>query len=148
MPIGDGIQVDTDWRGEVDVRIAGSLNDLYLLSSGTHGQRIDVDISGDIDLGRPFTDIFSRADVDLADILSRHIGDLPSQFLHQKGTSCWRFIKRSANSLSYSMGEYMREEISVTPNPLEIQHLINQVDELRDACANFQERLNRYATSK
>ena len=144
-PVGDGVRVDTQWDGAVDVRIAGSAFDLYQLATHTSrsGSGVHVDISGDVDLGQQFTEMFTASDVSLADMLSGVVGRPAAHWLEARAGDCARVGGRVLDTLAHSAGDYLREEARVTPDPLEIKYFVEQVDRLRDACAQFEARLRK-----
>lgn len=148
-PFGDGVRVSARRPDKVDVRIAGRAFDLYCLARGPgqseqRGRRADVDISGDVDLGRRFAALFADADVTVFDMLARVTGDAPAYCLQRRAAAAARAGARVRDSLVESAGDYLREEARATPDPGEIKQFVGLVDELRDACAQFQVRLRRH----
>ena len=73
------------------------------------------------------------------------MGPAPAAYVERGARLLLRFGRRAADSLSYSAGEYLREEARTAPGPHEVRRFIARVDELRDACAGLEARLNRLA---
>ena len=152
--MSDSIQVKTEYDGEPDVSVSGRAFDLYHLASGAgrrsgatnNGARenVDINISGDVDLGNRFMKMLSGDDVTVADIIFDGVGGTRAHHLK----ACAGVFTRTLNTLTDSLGDYLREEARVTPDPAEIKYFAQQVDELRDACASLEVRLRRHVEKK
>lgn len=101
-----------------------------------------VELRGDVQLARRFKKIFDSLDIDWEEKLSRVIGDWPA---HQAGIAAGRldrWRRRSDDSLSRTMGEYLQEEARLLPARIEVENFIADVDALREAADRLEARLN------
>jgi len=144
---GHSFQVLGDYAGEADAWISGT--PLALLRLGTADERGrplftgDVEIRGDIDLGRRFQALLEAVDIDWEEHLSRLTGDVVA---HQVGnavrdTLAWG--RKAADSLGQDLSEYLREESRLLPTRDEVEQFLAEVDTLREDVDRLEARLRR-----
>lgn len=91
----------------------------------------DIEMSGNMDVGRQFRDVFKNLDIDWEEILSRYTGDI---IAHKVGTGFRHLNKWMSNtgqSIQQDITEYLQEESQQLPTESEIAAFIKQVDDVR-----------------
>lgn len=144
----DTIRVCADYQGPTDTQIRGSLFDLLKLGSdknlGEDEERtIDLEIVGDVHLGQRLQRLFAEIEFDWEELLVPVIGDIGAHQLSEGVRATGNFAGRCIDSLTFSSGEYLREELKITPTPQELSYFIDKVEELRDAIERLDARLCR-----
>lgn len=143
MPAGDSVRVMTAWPGKVDVTVTGGLFDLSQIMTRTRSDDINIEITGNADLGQRFMAVFTDADIVWGDIVARVIpDDVVAGFVERGVRDFLRAGRRVVESAGFSAGEFLREEARLLPDRYEVERFITQVDELRDACARLRVRLD------
>lgn len=134
-PRPGGLDLFTDSREDPDVVVKGPPFALLRLLASRDDDSLlggEVTVSGDAALMQRIKSIFDRVDIDWEEQLSAVIGDIGARQLGNfvRGLSAWG--NRSRETLFGDMGEYLSEELRLTPGRLELDHFNEQVDELRD----------------
>lgn len=104
----------------------------------------DVELLGDVEVGKRFKRLFDALDIDWEEHLSMLVGDYPARRLWRtlQLLAAWR--RRSATVLARDIGDYLNEEQAFLSPPNQLTDLHDAVDELRDDVARLSARLARY----
>jgi ubiquinone biosynthesis protein UbiJ len=119
------------------LRMAAAPADSSLLSTG------DVQIHGDIELGRRIKILIQELDLDWEELLSRYIGDI---LAHQLGNGIRSFkawSRHAIETLGQDLAEYLHEEIQLLPNHSEVAAFLDTVDRLRADLNRLEIRIQR-----
>lgn len=103
----------------------------------------EVRLSGDIAALELFRDAFRRLDIDLEELLSRFVGDIAA---HELGRTARAFLSWGENmrqTLLADTGEYLVEELKVSPPRHELDDFASEVDRLRDDVERIEKRIAR-----
>ncbi len=147
MPHTDGIYLQHDFSGDVNVRIKGSPFALLKMARQKDEQPAsfdgDVEISGDLALGQHLQRMIKRLDLDWEELLSHKVGDVAA---HQIGNvvrafSSW--AKESHENMEQNISDYLRIEAKLTPNNTEIDQFMNDVDDLRSDVDRIEQKIAR-----
>ncbi len=153
LPSSQGIEVLGNYPadGQVDATIKGSPLALMRLGvSDNAGETLlksDVEIEGDSRVAESFSAILRDIDIDWEELLSRVIGDTLAHKTGKlvKNASDW--LRESAEAMQLNTGEYVSEEIHLTPTASEINHFLEQVDETRMAVDRLEARVKHLMKS-
>jgi len=145
FPSSDGFLVLNEFDGEADATISGSPVSLAKLGMIKDARDVlfdgEVNISGDTRLANQFNRLLGMVNIDWEDILSRSVGDIVA---HKVGNTVKNFgswFKRATHSVCLDSGEYLQEEVKLSPSNAELRNYIKQVDDLRDATERLAARL-------
>jgi ubiquinone biosynthesis protein UbiJ len=119
---------------QADISIQGSASALMklLLTGNTASLRQDgIIISGDVGLLSKFQAILQNLDIDWEYQLSKFVGDIPTQFVHDSLHSASRFAKKTQDNLQEDIDNYLHEETRLFPSGTELQNFYQSVDALR-----------------
>jgi ubiquinone biosynthesis protein UbiJ len=140
FPSTSGIQVLGNYPSEkaggiVDATIHGSPMALIRLgTSNNAGETMlksDVEIDGDMKVAETFSAILKEVDIDWEELLSKLVGDIVAHQAGQvaRGASGW--FKETVEAMKLNTGEYISEESKLSPADAEVQHYMEQVDNIR-----------------
>ena len=139
------IEVLSSYDGEIHSQMHASVLTLMKMgmASGTSVVGEDIEMSGDLDVGRQFRDLLAKVDIDWEEILSRYTGDIVA---HKIGNAV-RLVKnwsaKTTDSLSKDVGEYLQEESGQLPSAYEVKQFVEQVDEVRMGVDRAAARMNQ-----
>lgn len=139
------IEVLSSYDGEIHSQMHASIVTLMKIgmASSTSVVGEDIEMSGDLDVGRQFRDLLAKVDIDWEEILSRYTGDIVA---HKIGNAV-RLVKnwgaKTTDSLSKDVGEYLQEESGQLPSAYEVKQFVEQVDEVRMGVDRAAARLNQ-----
>ncbi len=141
------IDVLAHYEGEVDCYLSLSLSVLPQLKDHANiTQLIKQDklvLEGDVQLAQKFANLLNDSRPDVAEWLSRYIGDIAAHQLVSSGERGVQRVKANAERQQRYLGQVLTEEWRVAPPPLELAYFCDQVDELRSSVARFEARLQR-----
>ncbi|WP_318510898.1 ubiquinone biosynthesis accessory factor UbiJ [Photobacterium leiognathi] len=141
------IDVLAGFEGEVDCQLALNLSVLpELRQQANLTQLIKADklaLDGDLQLAQHFSSLLSGLKPDFEDKLSEYIGDVVAHTLVSSVKSGSRFIRQGIKNRQRDLAEVITEEWRLLPQPLEMMHFCDQVDDLKSDVARFEARLNQ-----
>ena len=149
IPGTKGLQLFGDYAGEPDCVLRGP--PLALARMCVSQQKEDqlfsgeVQIEGDTHLAQAFGDLVSGLEVDWEEQLSLLVGD---GLAHRAGSgvrAAGRWGRRTGDTLTEDVKEYLQEEARLLPGRYEIQSFLDDVDHLRDGVERLAARIERLA---
>jgi len=146
MPDSRGIQVSTEYEGEVDTTLRGTPISLFKMGMVSDAAKLllkgEVEISGDTRLGHQFKNIFSQMDIDWSEPLASLVGDVFAYQVQQSGKKIGWWGKDAIKSVSRSFSEYLQEESRDVVTETELNIFNDDVDKLRDAVDRLQAKID------
>jgi ubiquinone biosynthesis protein UbiJ len=131
----------------VDTQLTGSVFAFGLMGLSSKPMRSifsgDIQIEGDMQLGRQFQALFSKLDINLEPQLARYTGDNVAQHISQFFRSSHEWSKEAIESFRLNVSEYLQEETRDLPSEPEVAIFHSQVDELRTQFDRLQSRIER-----
>lgn len=103
----------------------------------------EVQIQGDIELGRKLRTLLQGLDLEWEELLSHYTGDL---LAHQIGNRIRGFkgwSRRAASTLGQDFAEYLREEIQLLPDRAKVATFLDETDRLRADSGRLEARIQR-----
>ena len=102
-----------------------------------------IEITGDVELGRRFGEILGALNIDWEEHLAVHMGD----FIAHDVVSGVRFIAdrgcRTVDSIGKSLAQFVQGEGKLLPERPEVQAFASKIDTLRDDFDRLQARIDR-----
>ncbi len=108
----------------------------------------EVRLSGDVAALESLRDAFRRLDVDLEELLSRFVGDIAA---HEMGRAARAFLSWGENTrqmLLADTGEFLVEELEVSPPRHQLDDFATEVDRLRDDVERIEKRIVRLRAAR
>jgi ubiquinone biosynthesis protein UbiJ len=145
FPSADGFMVLMDFDGEADVVIRGTPIALVKMALAKD-QRDElfsgeVEIIGDTRVANQFSKLLSQLDIDWEEILSKGIGDIAAHKVGNIFRDMNAWFMRATDSAHLDAGEYLQEEIHLSPSNPELRKFINNVDNLREGIDRLEAKL-------
>lgn len=129
------VNVFAVYQDEVDTTMSASILALAKLAFARDGGESviggDIEMTGNMEVGRQFRNILKNVDIDWEEVLSKYTGDIVA---HQVGNSIRavnNWAGNTVNTLGKDLTEYLQEESRELPTPAEVVQFVNSVDELR-----------------
>jgi len=151
-PNEHGLQIIDYYPDEADTTLTGSLAALGFMSLSATPARAffsgDVTITGDLNTGKTFQQLFEKLDIDLEEPLSHLTGDV---IAHQVGNLFRRahsWNLETLNSVQLNITEFLQDETQDLPPEPEIAIFEQQVDQLKEDCERLEAHINRLSQAK
>lgn len=146
FPSSDGFMILMDFDGEADATISGTPIALAKLGMASDPRDLlfngEVEISGDTRLANHFSSLFSQLNIDWEELLAQNVGDIAAHKMGNLFRDMGQWIKRSTQSVNLDAGEYIQEEVRLSPANAELRGFINKVDEVREASDRLAAKIN------
>jgi ubiquinone biosynthesis protein UbiJ len=103
----------------------------------------DLEISGDVELGRRFQRTMEDLEIDWEERLARIVGDVAAHELGNllRGARAWQ--ARSLHSLGEDLSEYLQEEARVLASRNRVEAFLREVDRVCTDADRLEARLRR-----
>ena len=119
LPSASGIQLRETHERPPDVTLSGDVPVFARLTLRRFVPEIiasgEVQISGDIDLGRRFQHILEKIDVDWEEPAARVLGDVAAHQLGNAARGVARWSRQALRTLGQDAAEYLQEESRLLP---------------------------------
>ena len=125
------VEVLCDYEGKLDVELTVSMAALnQLQNNGAITKLIKSEqlvIVGDIKLLQQFAELLSQLDIDWAEHLSHHTGDVIAYHAINSVKSLGVKIKATSQASTSQVSDYLTQELKLAPSQLEYIHFSDQV---------------------
>lgn len=112
LPSAGKIEVTDQYDAEPDTALKGAPSALFRMSLSDNVApmmlRGEIEISGDVRLGREFKKLLSEIEIDWEDHLARLTGDVTANQLMKFGNNMASWIQRAVRSLEADVSEYLQ----------------------------------------
>lgn len=129
-----------------DVSMQASIFQLIKLTTASDDNQAilgdDIEMSGDIDVGRQFRDIFRNLDIDWEEIASRYTGDVIAHKVGSRLRKLNQWLGNTGQSIQSDIAEYLQEESQHLPAASEVRQFVKQVDDVRLSVDRLEARIN------
>lgn len=146
-PNAAGVRVSSDDDIDADVTARASTARLLALALRlTGGERSlprELEVEGDAELLQTFAGILAQAGFDPEEFMAHALGDVVAHRLANGARKLLGWSRRSAQTLSYSGAEYLREETGDLARGGDVEIWMQGVERLRDDTDRLQARLER-----
>ena len=103
----------------------------------------ELRLQGDSALLMELEQILSHIELDWEFHLAKLIGDMPAHFIGQRSRKTWQFLRDTQPVFMRHLQEYILEEAQLSPNQLEMQQFIDNVQSADEATERLQARVQR-----
>ncbi len=136
FPEEQGIRITTEYDDTPDAVIRGLPSALIKLAMAEDSAPLmlsgEIDIKGDVGLGRAFKKCLSNLQIDWEEHLSKIVGDVPANMAFSALGQFSSWAKKVTGALTQDVSEYLQEESRDVVSGAELEHFNQQVDQLRD----------------
>ena len=144
IPEQKSVRILTHYEEKPDSCIAGSMAGLVHL--GRTRKQLpgdEVNITGDIEVGKTLQDVLSRVDVDWEELLAERIGDVTAHQVGNIARTVAAWTLRARQSMAMNLSEYLQEESLILPTHVEVEAFMDDVDSFRNDIDRLEARMNR-----
>lgn len=146
FPHQAGMDITESYEDEADTTLKGSPIALLKMSLSKDVAPLmlkgEIDIEGDVRLGRNFKKILSEMDVDWEEHIARIIGDTPAHHLASLTKKIMGWGSQAGGDVAADVSEYLQEESRDVVSKPELEKFYQDVDALRNQFDRFQARFN------
>lgn len=114
-----------------------------LAGSGGAAASGNLELAGDTESARRFQQFFSELDPDFEEAATRIFGDVIGFQVSRLVAGGVRWARQSSWRLAEDLSEYLREESRQLISAPEMEHFLDEVDDLRDGVERLAVRVNR-----
>lgn len=140
------IKLTEQYEGDPDTVLRGTPVALFKMGIASDVAPMmlkgEVEISGDMRLGREFKKLLAEMDVDWEENLASLIGDAPAHQLTRVAKQFTHWASKAKKSIATDISEYLQEESRDVVAGAELEMFYEDVDELRDDVDRLQARLD------
>ena len=144
--VHDGIlELATDYDGEPDVLISGSLLTLARMSGESGMQALrdgSLELAGDAHKAERFQRLLAFAKPDIEEEISGIVGDLAAHRLGEIARGLGEWGRNARTTMSDNVREYLQEESRDVPSRYEMERFTSDVGRLRDDVDRLEARIN------
>ncbi len=148
LPDQNDIAVMGNYEGEPDTTIKGAPMTLMRLGTSSNSGKTlldsDASIEGDTHLGAEFSRILSEVDIDWEGLLSNFVGDMVAGHAAQVAHDSSQWVKEKKQSMHSKTSKYLTDEAQLTPAEEEVNHYLDEVDDLRMSVDRLEAKVNQY----
>ncbi|MDF0535197.1 SCP2 sterol-binding domain-containing protein [Shewanella sp. A32] len=145
LVFANDIQVLSEYQGSVDVKVIGDAADLYRLREGESLTELikqdKLRIEGDLTLLQQFSHFLQNVRLDIAEPLSKVVGDAPAYWLSNGVSQANIHLKQILNKTWSHLGQLATEEYKVAPHKLEFIRHCDRIEELTAAVNALEQRI-------
>ena len=144
-PCPDGFIVEPAGDETADVSLRGSLWAFSRLAKeGAHSDVFaqgKISMRGDAELGQAFQQVLAQMQIDWEELLSSLLGDAAARGINRALNELGSWFDQSSRYFSENSGDFLREELQLTPSRLEVESLEEQIETLRADTARLEARI-------
>ncbi|QBF83578.1 sterol-binding protein [Shewanella maritima] len=128
------LQVLSRYEGEVDVRVDADASTLYQIKEGANLTELikqdKLRLEGDIQLLQTFSHFVQHIDFDIAEPLSKYVGDGPTHMLTEHSKWLAKSAKQVFGKSLDHIGQLATEEFKVAVHKIEYLHFCDNLEDL------------------
>jgi|GEM_PF-107677 len=123
----------------LSVFIVNELKDTSNITRLIREHKLDFD--GNLQIAQNMSALFNGVNIDIEEILSKHIGDIAAHNAVQSADAFGQFIKRNHTTAMQALSKVILDEKPIAVRPIMVENYIQEVSEVRDAAARLEARL-------
>ena len=136
FPEEQGVRIQANYEYPADAVIRGLPTALLKLAMAEDSAPLmlsgEIEITGDVGLGRAFKKCLSSLQIDWEEHFSKFVGDVPANMAFSLIGEFSSWAKKVKASLTDNVSEYLQEESRDVISGAELEQFNKQVDQLRD----------------
>lgn len=141
---GEAIKLSDHFDGIPDTTLKGSPAALFKMGLASDVAPMmlkgEVEINGDVRLGREFKSLLAAIDIDWEESLATWVGDAPAHQLTQATKQLASWASKAKQAISANLSEYLQEESRDVVAGAELESFYEEVDRLRNDVDRLQAR--------
>ncbi len=102
-----------------------------------------IKIEGDVGLAQRFVAVLREIDIDWEEWVSRYVGDVLAYRAGRFAESFRGWVRDSGRQVQKDVTEYLQEEAGLLARREQVEHLMNDIDEVRSDVERLAQRIRR-----
>jgi ubiquinone biosynthesis protein UbiJ len=123
----------------LSVFIINELKDTSNITQLIRDNKLDFD--GNLQIAQNMSALFNGLNIDIEELLSKHIGDVAAHTTMQNAESFSHFLKRNHKLAMQAISDVLLDEKPIGVRPIMVENYIQEVSEVRDTAARLEARL-------
>lgn len=152
LPVQSRLTIRQNYDGEPDTVLKGTPSALFKMGLSENVAPLmlsgEIEISGDVRLGREFKKMLADMDLDWEALLSKFLGDTGAHQLVMFAKKLTAWGLNAAESTSSDISEYLQEESRDVVSAPELDAFYQDVDSLRNDVDRLQARIDALSRIK
>ena len=139
---------EADLSRQIDASIIVSM---HVLSGKMRGQDQNqllkdgiIEIQGDSHVASVFNKVMNEIEIDWQDVISKYTGDIVARQITTGAKSVASVLRRLGDNLRLDVRDYLQDDLQIAVTESEVEHFVEQVDDLRARTDRLEARLNKY----
>jgi ubiquinone biosynthesis protein UbiJ len=139
---------EADLSQQIDASIIVSM---HVLSGKMGGQDQNqllkdgiIEIQGDSHVASVFNKVMNEIEIDWQDVISKYTGDIVAHQITTGAKSVASVLRRLGDNLRLDVRDYLQDDLQIAVTESEVEHFVEQVDDLRARTDRLEARLNKH----
>jgi len=103
-----------------------------------------IEIQGDSHVASVFNKVMNEIEIDWQDVISKYTGDIVAHQITTGAKSVASVLRRLGDNLRLDVRDYLQDDLQIAVTESEVEHFVEQVDDLRARTDRLEARLNKY----
>ncbi|HAQ48402.1 MAG TPA: hypothetical protein DCR37_05075 [Glaciecola sp.] len=134
-----GSEVDSDCHLTIQLSALSQLRDTNQLTTLIKQDKLDI--KGDLSVAQHLSALVNGLDLDLTEILTNKIGDVPAHSIMGTASAVVNYVKYVKQHFDITLGEALIEEKQLVASPLALANFSDEVTDNRYWCDRLAARL-------
>ena len=134
-----GSEVDSDCHLTIQLSALSQLRDTNQLTTLIKQDKLDI--KGDLSVAQHLSALVNGLDLDLTEILTNKIGDVPAHSIMGTASAVVNYVKYVKQHFDITLGEALIEEKQLVASPLALANFSDEVTDTRYWCDRLAARL-------
>jgi ubiquinone biosynthesis protein UbiJ len=100
-----------------------------------------LDFDGNLQIAQNMSALFNGLNIDIEEILSKHVGDIAAHNAVNSADTLGQFIKRNHKTAMQGLSRLILDDKPIGVRPIMVENYIQEVSEVKDAAARLEARL-------
>ena len=139
---------EADLSQQIDASIIVSMHVLFGKMGGQDQNQLlkdgIIEIQGDSHVASVFNKVMNEIEIDWQDVISKYTGDIVAHQITTGAKSVASVLRRLGDNLRLDVRDYLQDDLQIAVTESEVEHFVEQVDDLRARTDRLEARLNKY----
>jgi len=139
---------EADLSQQIDASIIVSMHVLFGKMGGQDQNQLlkdgIIEIQGDSHVASVFNKVMNEIEIDWQDVISKYTGDIVAHQITTGAKSVASVLRRLGDNLRLDVRDYLQDDLQIAVTESEVEHFVEQVDDLRARTDRLEARLNKH----
>ena len=139
---------EADLSQQIDASIIVSMHVLFGKMGGQDQNQLlkdgIIEIQGDSHVASVFNKVMNEIEIDWQDVISKYTGDIVAHQITTGAKSVASVLRRLGDNFRLDVRDYLQDDLQIAVTESEVEHFVEQVDDLRARTDRLEARLNKH----